>query len=111
MIRRLDERNAFRFTNEQRNLIVENANNASPVLKICWPNFRRISSTFILEIIASQGRMEVILNDSESVIYESAHIGKWGVFENYFKTGNYLVSRNEGAFSRMKYYELEVTHE
>ena len=65
---------------------------------------------FILEVKASDGRMEVILNENESVIYDDVHIQKWGVFENYFKAGNYLVSLDEDAFARVKYYELEVKH-
>jgi hypothetical protein len=35
---------------------------------------------------------------------------KWGVFENYFKAGNYLSTIDSGAFARVKYYELKVTH-
>ena len=66
---------------------------------------------FTLEIIASGGKMEVILNDDERFVYDDIHIRKWGVFENYFKAGNYLVTRDEGAFSKVKYYELEVSHE
>lgn len=65
---------------------------------------------FTLEIIASEGRMEVILNDTESKVYEDIHMQKWGVFENYFKAGNYLGSTNVDAFAKVKYYELEVTH-
>ena len=65
---------------------------------------------FTLEIIASDGRMEVILNDSESKVYEGIHIEKWGVFENYFKAGNYLTTLDSGAFSKVKYYDLRVSH-
>lgn len=65
---------------------------------------------FTLEVIASEGRMEVILNDSESKVYEGIHMEKWGIFENYFKAGNYLQTIDQGAFSRVKYYDLEVSH-
>lgn len=65
---------------------------------------------FTLEIIASDGRMEVILNDTESVVYDDIHIQKWSIFENYFKAGNYLVSTDSNAFAKVKYYDLEVTH-
>ena len=65
---------------------------------------------FIFEIIASNGRMEVILNETESVVYEDIHMEKWGVFENYFKAGNYLQTLDTGASAKVKYYELEVTH-
>ena len=65
---------------------------------------------FTFEIIASNGRMEVILNETESVVYEDIHMEKWGVFENYFKAGNYLQTLDNGASAKVKYYELEVTH-
>ena len=65
---------------------------------------------FTLEVKVSAGRMEVILNDNASVVYDDIHIQKWSVFENYFKAGNYLVSKDESAFAKVKYYELEVEH-
>ncbi len=67
-------------------------------------------NTFSLEVLVSDGRMEVILNDTESVVYESDDIKKWGVFENYFKAGNYLQTSDEGSYARVKYYDLEVEH-
>ena len=66
--------------------------------------------TFTLEVKVSEGKMVVILNKSEYKVYENIHMRKWGVFENYFKAGNYFQSRDEGAFARVKYYELEVKH-
>jgi len=65
---------------------------------------------FTLEVKVSEGSMEVILNDEESVIYNDIHIQKWGIFENYFKAGNYLSTKDEGSFAKVKYYELEVSH-
>lgn len=65
---------------------------------------------FTLEIIASDGRMEVVLNDNERLVYDGIHMQKWGVFENYFKAGNYLSTIDNGAFSKVKYYDLEVSH-
>ena len=65
---------------------------------------------FTLEVKVSSGRMEVILNNTESKVYDDIHIQKWGVFENYFKAGNYLVSTDKDAFSKVKYFELEVKH-
>lgn len=65
---------------------------------------------FTLEVKVSEGSMEVILNNNETVVYNDIHIQKWGVFENYFKAGNYLITKDEGAFATVKYYELEVTH-
>lgn len=134
-----------RLTNEQRDRIGENDNNAPPVLKIYWQDGRvRVKTKqlkdvqttepeilftdawtddeghyfteqvdqkpFTLEVIASDGRLEVILNDSESVVYDDIHMQKWGVFENYFKAGNYLQTKEDGSFATVKYYELEVTH-
>ncbi|MEL6192622.1 MAG: polysaccharide lyase family 7 protein [Bacteroidota bacterium] len=133
-----------RLTDEQRDLIGEDDNNAPPVLKIYWNKGRiRVHrkvlkdmkasgpeilftnawkdeavtlgeavnfEKFTLEIIASSGRLEVILNHTDSVVFEDIHMEKWGVFENYFKAGNYLITKDDGAFARVKYYELEVTH-
>ena len=65
---------------------------------------------FTLEVKVSQGRMEVILNDKESIVYENIHMQKWEIFQNYFKAGNYFVSKDKESFSKVKYYELEVTH-
>lgn len=133
-----------RLTNEQRDLINEDDNNAPPVLKIYWNKgrvrvIRKILKDidvndvdilrtdawtdeadwlgeavnfdkFTLEIIASEGRLEVILNDEESRVFDDIHMQKWGVFENYFKAGNYLQSRDEDAVCTIKYFDLEVTH-
>jgi hypothetical protein len=65
---------------------------------------------FTLEVIVTDGRMEVVLNETASKVYNDVHIQKWGVFENYFKAGNYLVSTDSNAYAKVKYYELEVTH-
>lgn len=134
-----------RLTNEQRDLIGEDDNNAPPILKIYWQKGKvRIKSKFLknanatgtellytsawgddegfnfeeevgfekfsLEIIASEGEMKIILNDNETVVYDGFDFQKWGVFENYFKAGNYLQTTDEGAFAKVKFYELEVTH-
>ena len=65
---------------------------------------------FSLEVQVSEGKMVIILNDTEYAVYESIHIKRWGVFENYFKAGNYFQSRDEGSYAKVKFYELEVTH-
>ena len=65
---------------------------------------------FTLEIIASENKMEVILNETYSRVYQGNSITKWGVFKNYFKAGNYLSTTDKNAFSRVKYYSLEVIH-
>lgn len=134
-----------RLTNEQRDLIGADDNNAPPILKILWQGGRiRVKTKelkdvnasdeeilhtdawtddsgfyfsqsvgfnpFTLEIIASEGRMEVILNDAQSKVYEGIHIERWGVFENYFKAGNYLQTTDQDASAMVKYYDLEVSH-
>lgn len=65
---------------------------------------------FTLEIIAQEGRLEVVLNGFQRSVYKGEDIDRWGVFENYFKVGNYLQSRDKDAFAKVKVYELEVSH-
>ncbi len=65
---------------------------------------------FTLEVIVSDGKMEIVLNDIYSILYDSIHIKKWGIFENYFKAGNYFQSKDKGSYARVKYYDLEVSH-
>ena len=65
---------------------------------------------FTLEVIATDGRLEVILNEEESVVYDDIHMEKWSVFENYFKAGNYLQTRDEDSFAKVKYYDLVISH-
>lgn len=65
---------------------------------------------FTLEVIVSEGKMEIILNETYSKIYQDIHMEKWGVFENYFKAGNYLGSTDPNAYATVKYYNLTVTH-
>ena len=134
-----------RLTNEQRDLIGEDDNNAPPMLKIYWDNgkiriktkeLKNLNATdeemlhedawgndegfnfeqkvgfrkFTLEVKISKGKMVVVLNKNEFKVYESIHMRKWGIFENYFKAGNYFQTRDKGAFSKVKFYELEVRH-
>lgn len=74
--------------------------------------FKEVVGTgkFTLEVKASEGRLEVTLNDKETFVYDNVHMQKWGVFENYFKAGNYFNTRDEGAYAYVKYYALEVKH-
>lgn len=65
---------------------------------------------FKLKIEASFGKLVVTFNDSETKVYEGPDWERWDVFENYFKAGNYLQTIDEGAFSKVKYYSLEVKH-
>ena len=64
---------------------------------------------FEFRITASDAKLELQLNDNEPLVYQDISLDKWP-YENYFKAGNYLGSTAEGAFSKVKYYELEVTH-
>lgn len=134
-----------RLTNEQRDLIGEDDNNAPPILKIYWDkgkirvktkvlknldasvpeilhedawdddegfNFKEEVGfrKFTLEVKVSDGKMVIALNGNEYRVYDSIHIQKWGVFENYFKAGNYFQTRDEGAYAKVRYYELDVSH-
>ena len=134
-----------RLTNEQRDLIGEDDNNAPPILKIYWDNgkvrvktkvLKNLNATipeilhedawdnddgfnfeqkvgfrkFTLEVKVTEGKMVIILNKNEFKVYENIHMRKWGVFENYFKAGNYFQSRDKGASSKVRFYELEVSH-
>lgn len=134
-----------RLTNEQRDLIGADDNNAPPILKIYWDNgkirvktkvLKNINASakgilyeeawgddegynfeqevgfnkFNLEVKVSEGKIVVVLNNTDYKVYENIHIKRWGVFENYFKAGNYFQSRDEGSFSKVKFYELIVSH-
>ncbi|NEW79730.1 MAG: polysaccharide lyase family 7 protein [Gelidibacter sp.] len=65
---------------------------------------------FTLEVKVSEGKMVVVLNNHVYKVYENIHMKKWGIFENYFKAGNYFQTRDDGAFASVKYYELSVSH-
>ena len=134
-----------RLTNEQRDLIGEDDNNAPPILKIYWQDGKiRVKSKvlkdlnaspeeilhddawgddqgfnfkqevgfqkFTLEVKVSDGEMVIVLNDSEYAVYDDVNIKRWGVFENYFKVGNYFQTRDEGAYAKVRVYEIEVSH-
>ncbi|MBB4079573.1 hypothetical protein GGR28_002198 [Lewinella aquimaris] len=135
-----------RLTNEQRDLIGEDDNNAPPIMKVYWQDGKvRLKSKYLknpdatyeellhtsawgddegytfpeavgtepftLEIVADGTGMRVSLNDKETHTYSGPDMEKWGVFENYFKAGNYLQAKDSAAFARVKYYELEVSHQ
>lgn len=65
---------------------------------------------FTLEVIVSKDRLEVVLNGNERAVYDNDSIKDYGIFNNYFKTGNYLTTRDHGAHARVKIYDLEVRH-
>ncbi len=134
-----------RLTNEQRDLIGEDDNNAPPILKIYWDKgkvrvktkvLKNLNATyeemlhedawgnddgfnfeqevgfnkFTLEVKVSEGKMVIVLNGTEFKVYKGIHMKKWSIFENYFKAGNYFQTRDKGAFSKVRFYELEVSH-
>ncbi len=63
---------------------------------------------FTLEIIVTEGRMEIVLNGFQKAVYKGKDMDRWGIFENYFKVGNYFQSRDAGSSGKVKLYELEV---
>jgi len=65
---------------------------------------------FDLSIEVKGTMMKISLSDEQTFIFDDVHTQKWGVFENYFKAGNYLQTSASGTFSEVKYYELEVIH-
>jgi len=75
-----------------------------------WFKQRVDNDKFTLEVIASDGQMKVVLNDEEEMLFDDLHMKKWGIFENYFKAGNYLATKDSESFARVKYYNLEVSH-
>ena len=64
---------------------------------------------FSLKIIASDARLEIILNDQEPLVYQDISLEKWP-FENYFKAGNYLQTSNPEGSASLKYYNLTIQH-
>lgn len=66
--------------------------------------------TFELSIEVKGTLMTITLQNEEIVTFDDIHTQKWGVFENYFKAGNYLQSKDSESYSEVKYYELEVEH-
>lgn len=67
-------------------------------------------NTFTIEVKIAPGSMEVTLNGKETLVYNDINIKKWGVFENYFKAGNYFQSKEPNTFAKVKIYALEVSH-
>lgn len=66
---------------------------------------------FSLTINAQAEKLSVALNEGEEVVaFDDVHVQEWGVFENYFKAGNYLQTTSEGANATVKYFDLVVSH-
>ena len=65
---------------------------------------------FTIEIDVNENAMQVTLSSDETMIFDDIHIEKWAIFENYFKAGNYLQSKDAGDFSKVNFYNLVVKH-
>ncbi|MBT9187808.1 polysaccharide lyase family 7 protein [Zobellia russellii] len=65
---------------------------------------------FKLEVKVSKGKLVVIMNNTEYAVYDDVNIKRWGIFENYFKAGNYFQSKDEDSYAKVKFYDLEVAH-
>lgn len=65
---------------------------------------------FTIEVKVTDGKMVVSLNKNEFFVYDSPSIKRWGIFENYFKVGNYFQTRDKGAQASVKLFDLEVEH-
>ena len=63
---------------------------------------------FDLEIAANSGKLEVILNGTQKE-FADPELNVWP-FENYFKAGNYLTTRNQSAYSEVKFFHLITEH-
>lgn len=94
-----------------------NATNEEMLHEDAWGNDKGFTfkekvgfKKFRLEVRVSEGKMTIVLNNNEYKTYENIHMKKWGIFENYFKAGNYFQSRDEGSYAKVRYYTLEVTH-
>ena len=65
---------------------------------------------FTIEVKVTNGKMVVSLNNSEFFVYDNISIKRWGIFENYFKVGNYFQTRDKGAHASVKVFDLMVEH-
>lgn len=62
-----------------------------------------------IEITATDGRIEITINDERPIVYRDTSVRKWP-FKNYFNVGNYLQTKDIGSKSKVKFYTLEVSH-
>lgn len=91
-------------------------NDVDILKKDAWKDESHIFDEFVgnepfdLLIEAKDGYLKVSLNASQEFIFEDIHMKRWGIFENYFKAGNYLQTTDEGSFAEVKYFELDVQH-
>ena len=100
----------------KKSLVNENASgyNLLDVSSNTWTDEKHNMGTvgfneFEFSIKASKGKIELQLNNEIPYIYEDISLAKWP-FQNYYKAGNYLNTTDSGAFSKLKYYSLSVSH-
>jgi hypothetical protein len=100
-----------------KKLVYPNVNNIGILHEEAWTDdegftfeeevgFRK----FEIEVKVSDGKMVVSLNKTEFAVYDDFNMKRWGIFENYFKAGNYFQSRDEGSYAKVNFYELEIKH-
>ncbi|WP_343329038.1 polysaccharide lyase family 7 protein [Polaribacter staleyi] len=100
----------------KKSLVNENTtgNNLLDVSSSTWTDEKYNMGTvgfneFQFSIKATKGKIELQLNNENPYIYEDISLAKWP-FQNYYKAGNYLNTTDSGAFSKLKYYSLSVSH-
>lgn len=65
--------------------------------------------SFTFSITASKGKLILSLNNGAPNVFSDISLQKWP-FENYFKAGNYLITTDSEAKSKVKYFDLKVWH-
>jgi hypothetical protein len=63
---------------------------------------------FTIELRISNSRLDVVLNGKEVKTFEDASLKYLVDFDSYFRTGNYLQSKDPNAFAKVKLYSLTV---
>lgn len=65
---------------------------------------------FTLEVKVTDGKLTVVMNNKDYKTYDGVSIKRWRIFDNYFKAGNYLQSKEKDSYAKVKYYSLVVSH-
>ena len=56
-----------------------------------------------------RGKILIQIDDEKPIVFRDLSVAQW-YFENYFTVGNYLQSKEDGCFSTVNYFKIEVTH-
>jgi hypothetical protein len=59
---------------------------------------------FFIDIAISNGKMLIYLNGKQSKLFQDVSVEKLNNFENYYRIGNYLMSKDPNAFCKVKLY-------